>query len=232
MQLLIWDFDGTLAYRPGLWSGAVLDVLNAHIPGHTITREQLRPHLSRGFPWHTPEQPHEPNLAAEVWWARLHPVFAGALTANGIAVEQAATLAAAVRSAYCDPAGWALYPEAMATLTALGQAGWTQVILSNHVPELPGLVRHLGLEPCITAIFNSAVTGYAKPHPAAFQHVLAALPGVTRAWMIGDNPVADIAGAAAVGLPGILVRSRAATMAHCCDDLSQIERIVTSSVGA
>lgn len=28
----------------------------------------------------------------------------------------------------------------------------------------------------------------------------------TRAWIIGDTPVADIAGAAKLGLPGILIR--------------------------
>jgi FMN phosphatase YigB (HAD superfamily) len=40
--------------------------------------------------------------------------------------------------------------------------------------------------------------------------------------MVGDNPIADIAGAAAVGIPGILVRNTDPAIAHCCGDLTQI----------
>jgi len=229
MKLLIWDFDGTLAYREGQWSGALLDVLNTHVPSHAITRDQLRPYLRHGFPWHSPDQPQEPRIAADVWWARLMPGFVTAFTANGLPSDHAVTLAASVRAAYCNPCAWATYPETIATLTALVHAGWTHVILSNHVPELPDLVRHLGVDRFITTIFNSAVTGYEKPHPAAFQHILSTLPRIECVWMVGDNPVADIAGAAAVGIPGILVRKTDSTVAYCCDNLTQISTIITHS---
>lgn len=57
-QLLIWDFDGTLAYRQGGWSGALIDVLDRHEHGHSFSTDQVRPHLRQGFPWHDPEEPH------------------------------------------------------------------------------------------------------------------------------------------------------------------------------
>ena len=60
--------------------------------------------------------------------------------------------------------------------------------------------------PHLAAIFNSAQTGYEKPHPQAFRNVLAWLPEPEAVWMIGDNYTADVLGAQAVGLPGILVR--------------------------
>lgn len=55
-RLLIWDFDGTLAHRDGMWSGAMVEVLDRHEPGHGITREDVRPHLRMGFPWHNPRR--------------------------------------------------------------------------------------------------------------------------------------------------------------------------------
>src|ERR671922_2114570 len=75
MKLLIWDFDGSLAYRQGRWSGALLDVLNQYVPGHTITRDQLVPHWRQGFPWHKPQQPHTHLSSADAWWAQLTPIF-------------------------------------------------------------------------------------------------------------------------------------------------------------
>lgn len=35
-HVLLWDFDGTLAERPGMWSGALLEVLDAEQPGHRL----------------------------------------------------------------------------------------------------------------------------------------------------------------------------------------------------
>ena len=71
-------------------------------------------------------------------------------------------------------------------------------------------------------VFNSAETGYEKPHPQAFRNVLEALADDGPVWMIGDNMVADIGGAAAVGIPGILVRKRHIDAAYQCDDLLQL----------
>ncbi len=73
-------------------------------------------------------------------------------------------------------------------------------------------------------IFNSAHTGYEKPHPEAFRGVLDALGGAEKIWMIGDN--ADVAGAKAAGLPAILVRKRREGVEPYCEDLGRIAAIV------
>lgn len=59
---IIWDFDGTLAYRPDRWSGAMMQVLDEHLPGHDIEICQIKPYLEDTFPWHAPDQPH-PHLS-------------------------------------------------------------------------------------------------------------------------------------------------------------------------
>jgi hypothetical protein len=73
MQYLLWDFDGTLAYRPGMWSGTLVEVLRHAMPACPATVDDIRPHLQAGFPWHHPAQPRTPSKTAEAWWdAELH----------------------------------------------------------------------------------------------------------------------------------------------------------------
>jgi phosphoglycolate phosphatase-like HAD superfamily hydrolase len=45
MKYLIWDFDGTLAYREGMWSGSLIEVLDREMPTHALTSDMLRPYL-------------------------------------------------------------------------------------------------------------------------------------------------------------------------------------------
>src|SRR4029079_13965159 len=85
------------------------------------------------------------------------------------------------------------------------RAGWTHAILSNHVPELRQIVGALGLDDVVELVSWSAETGYEKPHAQAYASVLDRLRPA-EAWMVGDNVVADVLGAEAVGLPAVLVR--------------------------
>lgn len=96
------------------------------------------------------------------------------------------------------------------------------MLLSNHVPELEKILDYLGLTPHLKKIFNSAVTGFEKPNPQAFYNVLDTLEPDT-AWMIGDNPVADIAGALGVGLSAILVHKKDSCATYTCADLNEVE---------
>ena len=66
MSVLVWDFDGTLAIRPGYWTGALHEVVSSCHPDLGITPEHIRPHLQRGFPWHAPEVVRDPcsNMTA------------------------------------------------------------------------------------------------------------------------------------------------------------------------
>jgi putative hydrolase of the HAD superfamily len=87
------------------------------------------------------------------------------------------------------------------------------------------MLKHLGLRDRFVGIFNSAQTGIEKPHARAFSNVLQALKPQT-VWMVGDNPVADIAGAEAAGLPAILVRKQVEGGRHVCADLHEVVRLL------
>lgn len=148
---------------------------------------------------------------------------------EGLRLEyaQAQRLCKAVREAYLNPNSWALFDDTLPSLKVLAAAGWKHVILSNHVPELPGIVRALGIGHYFEAIFNSAETGVEKPHPRAFQNVVASLGALESVWMIGDNIKADLKGATSVGLRAALVRKPHADAATYFDTLDELAAFLT-----
>lgn len=226
MKLLIWDFDGTLGYRHGMWSGALLEVIDANVPTHQIEASMLRANLRDGFPWHKPDQIHTHIKTADAWWGMMMPVFERAFISVGFTPNDARDLALQTRMVYPCVDAWDCFDDTIPTLKSLSYQGWTHVVLSNHVPELEAIMTHLGLTTHMDAIFNSAFIGYEKPHPQAFQMVLNQYSNVETVWMIGDNPIADIAGAQAVGVPGILVRNSSIDIQYTCETLSEVSSII------
>ncbi len=226
-QVVFWDFDGTLAFRPGMWRGCLSETLDEHQPGHGITTEELRPLLRDGFPWHRPEIAHPELSEPEVWWQSIEALFARAYQGVGLNETRARELARLARHRYIDASiGWRLYDDTVPTLERLTADGWQHVIVSNHVPELSRLVESLGLFDLVETVFSSAVTGYEKPHRAAFEIALRHCGCPQRVWMIGDNPIADVAGAEAVGIPAILVRSKDEHAVRHAENLSAVPAIL------
>jgi putative hydrolase of the HAD superfamily len=222
----LWDFDGTLAFRPGMWRGCLSETLDEHQPGHGIAPEELGPFLRDGFPWHRPETAHPELCEPEVWWQTIEGLLARAYQGVGINGPRARELARLARHRYIDVSGWRLYDDTVPTLERLHADGWGHVIVSNHVPELSRLVESLGLSTLIDTVFSSAVTGYEKPHRAAFEIALQHCEFPRRVWMIGDNPVADVVGAEAAGIPAILVRSNGEQGIRHAADLRAVVPIV------
>jgi len=168
MKILMWDFDGTLATRNGMWTGTLVAVANHLLPGRGVTKDDIRPFLQTGFPWHTPDYPH-PHQTADEWWAALKPVFARAYLGIGTEPALVDDLTMRVRSVFLDTSQWRVFDDVLLCLSLLRRLGWTHYILSNHAPELPQLVHALGLSPFFVEVISSARTGYEKPHPRSFQ---------------------------------------------------------------
>jgi putative hydrolase of the HAD superfamily len=164
--------------------------------------------------------------SAAQWWDALSPVLERAFSEVGFDEARARSLVRQVRGVYSDPARWRLFDDVIPTLVHLSSQDWTHVLLSNHVPELPEIIHHLELGSYLAGIFNSAETGYEKPHPQAFLNVLEAIGSPTAVWMIGDSYTADVSGAEAVGIPAILVRRTHVEARYACDQLAQVSTIV------
>lgn len=218
---LIWDFDGTLGYRPGRWSGTLAQLIKRHT-GRDVDIETIRPFMQRGFRWddHTREYP---KTSAEDWWAELLPNFEEALIGCDLSPTEASALAGQMRSAYTDIAEWRVFEDTVPVLKGLQLEGWTHAILSNHVPELSSIIEGLGIRDLFISITNSAETGFEKPHPKAFHTALAALRNPTEVWMIGDNIHADVLGAESAGIQAILVRNQDARARRQTNDLAGVK---------
>jgi putative hydrolase of the HAD superfamily len=228
-RVAFWDFDGTLAQRPGLWSACVMEVLDESAPGHGIPLEQIRQGLNDGFPWHRAEAAHPELCKPDAWWAAVGTVIEQALVDCGLSPGNARDVVPLVRSRFIDAThGWEVFPDSLRALAATAAAGWRNVVLSNHVPELPALVSDLGLQKHLDGIRTSALTGYEKPHPEAYLSALRAFGEPDVAVMVGDSQVADVDGAEAVGLTAILVRRPGQARLHA-PDLDGAVAIILSS---
>jgi putative hydrolase of the HAD superfamily len=229
-ELLLFDFDGTLAHRPGMWTRCLLEVLERHRPGHGVTFEDLRPHLRDGFPWHRHEVAHPELADPDAWWDALGVRIDDIYLAVGIDPTDLAALRDGVRRHYCDPTRFELYPDTLDALELVSDAGCRAVLLSNHVPELRAIVRHLGLEHAFDDILTSATTGFEKPHPEAFRLALGGLDP-SKACMIGDNPIADKEGAERAGMRAVLVRHATADHATVFEAVAVVLAEGTTSGG-
>ena len=138
-KYLIWDFDGTLGYRPGQWSGAMVQVLR-RFAGMDVELETLRPFMQRGFPWHNPNQANPPMRAADDWWQALLPIFEEAFVGCRLPPDKARALAGKVRSVYTDVGEWRLYEDTKDVLRELLDEG-TQMGFSPTMRAFRGLVQ-------------------------------------------------------------------------------------------
>src|SRR5579872_1754407 len=101
-KIIFWDFDGTLAQRPFMWSNAFLQSLDELIPKHEISIDQIKPLLQRGFPWHTPEIPWN-EITPESWWARMECHFSEVFRELKIDNKICPELSRKVRNIAIDP---------------------------------------------------------------------------------------------------------------------------------
>jgi putative hydrolase of the HAD superfamily len=100
--------------------------------------------------------------------------------------------------------------EALALLEELRADGWKIAVVTNGSASQQLKLDAAGLTDLVDACCISDVEGVAKPHAELFRRAAArcgcALDG---AWMVGDNPEADVAGAVALGLKTVwLARGR------------------------
>jgi FMN phosphatase YigB (HAD superfamily) len=105
--------------------------------------------------------------------------------------------------------GAVVFPDALEVLPLLHEHGVRTGIVTNAYQPMwlrDREIEHFGLLPHFPDCrISAADVGYLKPHPAIFEHALRLLDArPEEAVFVGDNPVADIAGAQAAGLQAVL----------------------------
>lgn len=99
------------------------------------------------------------------------------------------------------------YPEVPEVLAALRTRGARLVVVSNWDVSLHEALARTGLAPLVDGAISSAEAGAAKPDPAIFARALELAGGVApaQALHVGDSLDVDVAGAAAAGIPALLI---------------------------
>ena len=231
-RVVLWDFDGTLAYRPGKWVGAIVEALDEFTPCHGIDEEDVRPLIRDGFPWHQPQMPHPHLSTPNAWWAYVVGLLTKCMRRLGFDDESSVKLAQATRRRFLDPSSFHAFEDTRETLEVVAASGWRNVVLSNHVPELESIVTGVGLGGLIEQVFTSALIGYEKPHPEAFAIAKEQTGYPKNIWMVGDNPDADVLGAEAVGIPAVLVRREDDRVNRQAPDLISVIKMIVEPANA
>lgn len=217
---LFWDFDGTLASSPGMWSSALLKALKRHAPGCALTLEDIRPFLrDRCFPWHTPQEDFS-RITGERWWAYMASRFEQALMGLHVPPEISRKAALDVREIATRPENYTLYPDTLSTLRRFAGLGVRQYVVSNNHPGLNLVAEALGLAAFFDGYLVSGELGYDKPRREILDQALQMAGNPRRVMMIGDNPIADGEGARNAGIPAVLVHRQAEGF-PCFETLSQ-----------
>ena len=224
--IFIWDFDGTLGYREGMWSGALADLARGLRPELGLGPEIFRPHLQTGFPWHDWQRVRM-SQSPDEWWQGMRAVIRGAAgKVEGLSPADLEFLVATVREEYLRPDAWALYPDVLPFFTSPFASSERHVILSNHVPELEDILESLGIRDYFDRVFNSSRTGIEKPHPEAFRQVMLDYPLARDFIMIGDSFDADIATAEALEIRAVLLRKSDPRACWSCAGLHDLPPIL------
>jgi putative hydrolase of the HAD superfamily len=155
------------------------------------------------------EQYHRPGTDT---WAADERIQRTWLHHHGLMLRELAVddpgqrLAEAVIAAYEAPANWRPYPDVAAALDALRRPGRTLGVVSDWSSRLPALLDALGLGGRLGFVLASASAGAAKAQPALYRMALERA-GVAphQALMVGDSYEADVLGARAAGMDGVLL---------------------------
>jgi HAD superfamily hydrolase (TIGR01549 family) len=100
-----------------------------------------------------------------------------------------------------------IYDDVAPVLLTLAERGYVLGVISNSHRSLDAFAQHFKLEGLIKTTVSSAEHGFMKPHRSIFDAALArAQVRADAAVMVGDSLKADIEGARAAGLRGILLR--------------------------
>jgi putative hydrolase of the HAD superfamily len=229
IRAVVYDFHRTLALPPGgtVWRRSLLEALAAR--GASGDEEDLARVLNASFPWEAPEvrRDHASQDAARNFFVDL---LSAAAIAGGVEAEDAAKAAGSAYATIILPASHVPYAETRAVLTAVEELGIRQLVLSNHVWELPEICHAHDLLPPLAEVLTSARLGVEKPHPDAYAAAIAAAgcePG--EILFVGDTYEADVAGPERAGMQALLVRRPHPGARRYADDLTGVLPLVSAA---
>lgn len=203
-KAIFWDFDNTLAYRDGKWTQSLANVLENHGYDDSL-REKYSFWFRNELPWHRWNESHESYFEGQSWWEFVNNVISHAVRDAGVPDSHNDKLTRSFKEEYLRLEAWHLFDETIETLEKSKSLGYSNVIVSNHTPELQWLSEQLGIAEYFDLILTSALVGYDKPHPMIYE-AAEQKDRYEEIYMVGDNHEADVMGGNLRGYISILVR--------------------------
>ncbi|KOU76198.1 hydrolase [Streptomyces sp. MMG1533] len=216
MPVLMLDLDNTLVDRDAAFLAAVQAFLAEHgLPGTDLT-------------W---------VMTVDAGGYTARPDVAAAMTDRYGTLVPTTAIRTLLDNGAADRV--VLADSSREALSKAQAAGWTCVIVTNgRITQQEAKIRNAGLDRLVQGWVVSEGVGHKKPDPEIFHAAVEAV-GVplSGAWVIGDSPHADIAGANALGLRSVWVSDgRPWTQdsyqpTHVADDVaSAINHVVVRTV--
>ena len=179
------EFAGDFGVTPGCFLDALIDARD----------------------WFWDNQPRAREGRLDLVAAR-RTIFTRALHSLGLKnSEPAAVDAMALRYTALRDEAVTPFQGALAALERLRENGTKLALLTNGSSEKQwAKIRQFGLARYFDHIQVEGDVGFGKPDAQAFQHALSTLASEPQeTWMVGDNLVADIAGAQRAGIHAIWI---------------------------
>lgn len=206
-KVIFWDFQDTLAHNDWMISKALYKTLIKNEPNTNIIIDDFKKKPLKGFPWQEPEKGYLHLSNSNAWWKNAEGIFLDCYKEFNIIEEKAIKYARQVREELIKADEFILFEDSIEILNYFKNKGYSNIILSNHIPELPKIVENLGLSPYLIDCISSANVGYEKPNPRIYEYALEKYNIKEEVWMVGDSITSDVKGPEKAGIKGVLVRS-------------------------
>ncbi len=224
-KALFWDFDGTLIHPNESFLNSLKKAFKKC--NYIIDEGDICFFLQKVCSWNLPEASYTDNTGKK-WWDGLFRNFNSFYKEHQISKVDMETLNLLFKSYIVDFKNYVLYDDSIETLRKCAEMGYRNYIISSNFPELPLVIKDLGLSKYFVDYVISSNIGYEKPRKEIFQYALNLAGFPELCYMIGDNPIADIQGGKSIGMKTILVHKEGTHDAdHMCVRLSEIPLLLT-----
>lgn len=178
--------------------------------GHSLTTEEVERADEVVFPkfidsveigstWST-----SPEVSRRFWGS----LYAALLEKLGIG-DPGGRLVGVIYERFTRYESYRLFPDAIAALEAIREAGLTVGLISNFEGWLEEMLASWEVAHLFDVLAISGKVGVEKPDPKIFQQALQeARVEPSEAVYVGDHPRIDVEGAEAVGMTGVLIDRR------------------------
>lgn len=223
-KALFWDFDGTLSYPNKSFNTALYDALTEYV--YDVDEKESTDFLSKAYSWKMPDITY-PDKTGDGWWDMIFERINRFLEICGVDATDFEKIDTRFREILIDITNYRLYDDTEETLKRVKELGYKNILVTNNYPEILENLEKLGISKYFDGFTVSAHIGYEKPRAEFFDYAKGLSGKTDVAYIIGDNPKADIKGGKDVGFTAIAVHEcRESVADYYIENLRDIFKII------